>query len=193
MDDSDVPSAGGRPDSGPATPGEWIHALYPLVLALLFSAAIFVVLARFRTQVRELRAYGYLGAFLIGLLGNATILLPGPSLVFTTAMGGILNPFLIGFAAGSGEALGEITGYLGGISGKRIAENHSGYELVCQYVNRYGGWVFLILAALPNPLFDVAGFVAGVVRYPLWKFLLNVWIGKTLKAVVFANAGNIIL
>jgi membrane protein DedA with SNARE-associated domain len=53
--------------------------------------------------------------------------------------------------------------------------------------------MLLFLAAIPNPLFDIAGFVAGVVRYPVWKFLLNVWAGKTIKAILFAALGHRLL
>jgi uncharacterized membrane protein YdjX (TVP38/TMEM64 family) len=60
-------------------------------------------------------------------------------------------------------------------------------------MDRYGGWFFFILAAIPNPLFDVAGIAAGVVRFPIWKFLLSAWAGKTLKAILFAGAGRQLL
>jgi membrane protein YqaA with SNARE-associated domain len=177
----------------PRTPRDWVRALAPFVLALLFSLAITLSITRCRDQVESLKGYGYLGAFVIGFLGNATVILPAPSLAFTAALGGVLNPVLVGFAAGAGEALGEVTGYLAGISGQAIIENRTRYETMRRYMDRYGGWVFFVLAAIPNPLFDIAGIAAGVVRYPLWKFLLSAWAGKTLKAVLFANAGRQLL
>jgi len=39
------------------------------------------------------------------------------------------------------------------------------------------------------PLFDVAGIVAGALGYPLWKFLLIAWPGKSLKYVILVLAG----
>ena len=52
---------------------------------------------------------------------------------------------------------------------------------------------FFVLAVIPNPLFDIAGITAGVIRFPVWKFLLTAWAGKTLKAILFAGAGRHIL
>jgi membrane protein YqaA with SNARE-associated domain len=177
----------------PRTPRDWVRALAPFALAILFSLCIILLIARFQDRVESLKGYGYLGAFVIGFLGNATVILPAPSLAFTAALGGVLNPVLVGLAAGAGEALGEMTGYLAGISGQAIIENRTRYESMRRYMDRYGGGVFFVLAAIPNPLFDIAGIAAGVVRYPLWKFLLSAWAGKTLKAIFFAGAGRQLL
>jgi len=45
------------------------------------------------------------------------------------------------------------------------------------------------MAALPNPFFDVAGVIAGVVRMPLWKFFVAVLLGKVIKSLYVAGAG----
>jgi uncharacterized membrane protein YdjX (TVP38/TMEM64 family) len=86
-----------------------------------------------------------------------------------------------------------MTGYLAGISGNTVVENRTHFAGVQSYMDRYGGWVFFVLAAIPNPFFDVAGITAGVVRFPVWIFLLSVWAGKTLKAIVLAGAGHQLL
>ena len=177
-------------ESEPHAPGDWLRALLPLVLAIFFSVLVVLV---FKEQIEALKGYGYLSAFVIGLLGNATVILPAPSLAFTAALGGVLNLLLVGVAAGAGEALGEMTGYLAGMSGKTIIENRDRFEQVQNYMGRYGGWVFLVLAAIPNPLFDIAGITAGMTRFPVWKFLLSAWVGKTIKALFFAGAGRQLL
>jgi membrane protein YqaA with SNARE-associated domain len=177
----------------PRTPQDWLRNLLPLALAILFSLTVFLLISKFKEQIEALETYGYLGAFIVGFLGNATIILPAPSLAFTAALGGVLNPLLVGVAAGAGEALGEMTGYLAGISGKAIIENRARYEVMQRYMDRYGGWVFFVLAAIPNPLFDVAGIAAGMIHFPIWKFLLYAWAGKTFKAIVFAGAGSRLL
>jgi uncharacterized membrane protein YdjX (TVP38/TMEM64 family) len=57
-------------------------------------------------------------------------------------------------------------------------------------MERRGFATLLVLAAVPNPLFDVAGMAAGMLRYPVGKFLLACWLGKTLKAIVIAYLGS---
>lgn len=177
----------------PRKPIDWVRAMLPLGLALLFSVTIIFLISKYQGQIETLKGYGYLGAFFIGFLGNATVILPAPSLAFTAALGGVLNPILVGVAAGAGEALGEMTGYLAGVSGYAVVENRARYEAAQGYMQRHGAWVFFILAAIPNPFFDIVGIAAGAVRYPVWLFLLSAWGGKTLKAILVAGAGRQLL
>lgn len=53
-------------------------------------------------------------------------------------------------------------------------------------MERYRVGVILFLSIIPNPIFDFMGIAAGAFRYPLKKFLLVVWFGKTLKGVLIA-------
>jgi membrane protein YqaA with SNARE-associated domain len=168
----------------------WIKAALPLTLAILVSVSVIILITALGDHIEDLKGYGYLGAFVIGFLANATVILPAPSMAFTAALGGVLNPLLVGIAAGTGEALGEITGYLAGLSGNAVIENRAFYESVQRYMERYGAWVFFVLAAIPNPLFDIVGIAAGMVRFPIVGFLLSVWVGKTFKAIFVAGAGR---
>ena len=54
--------------------------------------ALTVVLVLNREKIQGLKAYGYPGIFLFSILANATILIPVPGVVFTSAMGAIFNP-----------------------------------------------------------------------------------------------------
>jgi membrane protein DedA with SNARE-associated domain len=175
------------------TTRQWVRAMLPLGSALFFSALVIYLISRYQGEIEELKGYGYLGAFLIGFLGNATVILPAPSLAFTAALGGFLNPILVGVAVGAGEALGEMTGYLAGVSGNVVLENNSHYQAVRRSMQRHGAWVFFVLAAIPNPFFDIAGIAAGAVRFPVWLFLISAWAGQTLKAILLAGAGRQLL
>jgi membrane protein YqaA with SNARE-associated domain len=156
-----------------------------VVLVLGISAAIFV----FREYFAQLAAFGYAGIFLVSLLGNATIIFPAPSLALVFAMGSILNPLLVGLAAGVGEALGELTGYAAGFAGRAVIEDYETYKSLVAWMKRRGSITVLVLSAVPNPFFDLAGIAAGTLRYPVWKFLLFCWLGKTLKTILVALAG----
>jgi len=57
-------------------------------------------------------------------------------------------------------------------------------------MRKYGDVTILVLAFIPNPLFDVAGAIAGILRMPVWKFLIYCVIGKILKMMMFAYAGD---
>jgi len=149
-----------------------------------------VVLVLYREQIQGLKAYGYPGIFLFSILANATILIPIPGVVFTSAMGAIFNPLLVSIFAGAGAALGELSGYLAGFSGQAVVENSDRYEKVVRWMRKYGDVTILVLAFIPNPLFDLAGAVAGVLKMPVWKFLIFCVIGKIFKMMMFAYAGD---
>jgi len=158
-----------------------------LVLLAVITLTIFLILNRDRVQ--ELEALGYPGIFLISLFSNATLILPVPGVLFTSATGAVFNPYWVALAAGCGAALGELTGYVAGFSGQGIIENKQWYARVTEWMKKFGGLTVLLLAFIPNPIFDIAGMVAGALRMPLWKFLLFSWVGKTGKMLVFALGG----
>lgn len=159
------------------------------ILAILVVIGITVYVYSIRDHVKEFAAYGYPGIFLITLLANATVFLPAPGVAVVFAMGGVFNPLGVTFAAGAGGALGELTGYLAGYGGQAAVENAAIYNRILPWVKKYGAWVILVLAAIPNPFFDLAGIAAGITKIPLWKFLLACWIGQTIKMGMFAFAG----
>ena len=159
------------------------------ILAIAVVIGITVYVYSIRDHVKEYATYGYPGIFLIMLLANATVIIPAPGVAVVFAMGSIFNPLGVALAAGTGGAIGELTGYLAGFSGQAVIENTKIYNRISPWVQKYGAWTILILAAFPNPFFDLAGIAAGVTKIPIWKFLIFCWIGQIFKMAMFAYAG----
>lgn len=159
------------------------------IFALLIVLAVTGLIVYFRDRLEQFAAYGYPGVFLVSLAGNATLVLPAPSLAAVFAMGAVLKPVLVGLVAGVGTTIGELTGYLAGFSGRALVENRARYEQITAWMRRNGALTILVLSFIPNPFFDIAGMAAGALKYPLWKFLLFCWVGKTMKTTLFALAG----
>lgn len=159
------------------------------IAALIGVAGVIALAYSLGDHADQFAEYGYPGIFVLSLLANATLVLPVPGVALTFAMGAVFNPFGVALAAGTGAALGELTGYMAGFSGQGIAGNLAFYERMTEWMRRYGGWAVILLAFLPNPFFDLAGAAAGTLKMPVARFLLLVWIGKTLKMLVFALAG----
>lgn len=157
--------------------------------AVIFAIAVTVLVAQLANQIEQLQALGYVGAFLIMLFGNATVVLPVPGLVFVIAMGATLNPWLLGLAAGPGAALGEFTGYLAGHGGITPLEDTAMYQRFDRLMDRYGPLVIFVLSIIPNPFFDIAGLLAGASHMPWWQFLIAALLGKTIQAIALAWAG----
>ncbi len=158
-----------------------------LILLLLLFFSIFLYLNRH--EIQRFESYGYPGIFLVSLLSNSTIIFPLPGVLITSAMGAVFNPFWVAVTAGLGAALGEISGYLAGMAGKFVVEKKDWYDKIMQAMQKYGAWIILVLAIIPNPFFDLAGIAAGVLHVPLWKFLLFCGIGKIIKMLIFSYSG----
>ena len=165
---------------------------YLRLASLLVVIAITVGLFLFRDRLGDLETYknyGYLGAFMVSAITSATIILPIPGIAVIFALGAVLNPIIVGVAGGVGGGLGELTGYLAGYSGRGVVENHKLYERMERWMRRRGSVTIFVLALIPNPFFDLAGFTAGALRFPLWKFLTVCLLGKIPRFVGIAVAG----
>jgi membrane protein YqaA with SNARE-associated domain len=162
------------------------------LLALAAVIAISVYVFSIRDQAAELARYGYPGIFVLSILANATVLLPAPGVLFVFAMGAVFNPIGVALAAGAGSALGELSGYLAGFSGRALIEQAGPYGRLRGRMAQNRGLAYLIiflLAFVPNPLFDLAGITAGALKIPVTQFLFFCWLGKTLKMLLFAYLG----
>jgi len=167
----------------------WTSKPFRLLVVVLVLAISVGILA-LRDRFAELGAVGYFGIFLVSLVGNATVILPAPSLALVFAMGSALSPLLVGLVAGTGEALGELTGYVLGFGGQAFIEDQKIYDRLVGWMERRGDITVFVLSAVPNPFFDLAGIAAGALRYPLWRFLIFCWLGKTLKTTTVAWLGS---
>jgi len=165
------------------------RAQYVRILFVIIVLAITIGIFVFRDRVANLQGYGYLGAFLISLVSSATIILPIPGIALIFALGATYDPYLIGLAAGAGSALGELSGYMAGYSGQAIIGHNKTYQRMEGWMRRRGSIVIFVLSFVPNPLFDLAGAAAGILRYPVWKFLLFCFLGKAPRSILVALAG----
>ncbi len=158
--------------------------------------ALTAYLFTIRDKLQQLEGLGYIGIFLLSIVANATIIIPLPGVILTSAMATIFNPLGVAIAAGSGAALGELTGYLAGFSGQGVVENSQRYGRILEWMKnhrRLTNLAILGLATIPNPFFDLAGMASGALKIPIWRFLLWVWLGKILKMLPFAYAGTPIM
>ncbi|MEX2143493.1 MAG: VTT domain-containing protein [Anaerolineales bacterium] len=167
--------------------GHWMPwRILALVLVVGLSLAILLIP---QDQIEALQGYGYPGIFLLSLAANATIIVPAPAILVVFALGAHLSPLWLGLAAGSGAALGELSGYLAGFSGQAIIEDKPIYQRLAAWMQRFGSITIFVLALVPNPIFDLAGIAAGAARMPVWRFLVSCWLGKVLRMIGIAMVG----
>ena len=160
---------------------------------IILVLAISIILFIYRNEVQKIASFGYGGIFILSLLTNATLILPLPGVVFTSAMGAVFNPFWVAIAAGTGAALGETTGYLAGFSGQIIIDRKEWYETLTKWMRKYGNLTVMMMAIIPNPFFDLAGMAAGMLKLPFYRFLFWCCVGKIIKMMLFAYTGATLL
>jgi uncharacterized membrane protein YdjX (TVP38/TMEM64 family) len=177
-----------QPPSTPSPPSRRrLRVIQFLTVAVIVGASAASIY--FRNRLQELEEYGYLAVFLVGLISNATVILPLPGLAVSTLLGAVFNPWLVGIVGGVGQALGELSGYLVGYSGHTLVDENPTYQRLVGWMRRHGMLTVFVLALIPNPIFDLGGIAAGALRFPVWKFLLSVTAGKVIRNIGFALAG----
>jgi membrane protein YqaA with SNARE-associated domain len=164
------------------------HSRY-LILGIL-SIGCVIAAWMFQQQLSSLQGWGLIGILVINFIGTATLFLPAPAIV-TVFAGGHLYPVpLVALYATLGAVAGDLIGYLLGYSGNRLLEDHNKtFEKIITLFKRYGGVVIFVFAFVPNPLFDAIGLVAGAFRYPPWKYILFLFLGRLLRNLLVAYIG----
>ncbi len=170
------------------------------VVLIVFAAAVLILQQRFK-------GLGYAGIFFVNLASTAIsflfipgLTLAGQALIVSDAKS--LGAFRVGIAGGLGMGLGEITTYVVGSVGRDLAHGRriggpawfrrsvEGVGAGITWLLAHHGSVTLfLLAAIPNPLFEVAGFSAGAVRMSFWRFLVPVMLGKLVRGLALAYLG----
>jgi membrane protein DedA with SNARE-associated domain len=160
---------------------------------LILVVGLTLLIALNGDRVASFGSLGYAGAFLAMLASNATLILPAPGLIIVFALGSSLNPVLVGLCAACGASLGELTGYITGVSGLVVIENTRAAHRIKYWMERNGALTIFTLSIFPNPFFDLAGLMAGAGKMPVWKFLLTAFLGKSIQSTTIALAGALSL
>jgi uncharacterized membrane protein YdjX (TVP38/TMEM64 family) len=139
-----------------------------------------------------INVFGYFGVFLAELVSSSSIFMPIPGFAATIVAATILNPFIVGILAGLGAAIGELTGYLLGLGGRKIVGVRGEFEFVRRLYRRYGLWTIYFFAATPSP-FDVIGILCGLLKIDVRTFFFMTLAGKITSRIMLAITGKEIL
>jgi membrane protein YqaA with SNARE-associated domain len=174
--------------AAPAKPTARIKGLITVALALAVSGFIIYITYRYRGEIQNLGNAGYIGLFVVSILGNATIIIPAPAFVVACAAGIVYGPVSVGIISGLGASLGELTGYYVGYGGAAVIPEGRLYRRLEAFMRQHGMLAIFLLAAIPNPIFDVGGMIAGILKMPVLKFVAAAWLGKAIRLGLMAFA-----
>lgn len=136
--------------------------------------------------------FGYLGIFLISLIGAVSIVYPVPYTIVILLMGGILNPFFVAIAGGFGSAIGELFGYAMGYYGRALVseERQRKMNYMVKVFDRYGPLAIFAFALTPLPD-DLLFIPLGIMRYKLIKAFIPCLLGKLSMCFILAYGGQL--
>jgi membrane protein YqaA with SNARE-associated domain len=166
------------------------RSLLQVVLTLGALGALSALFLFVPIDYQKVGDWGYLGIFIVVFIATASFILPIPYLLIVARAGIFLDPWLLAGVAGLAAALGEMTGYLVGVTGSNLIARGKWYCKAEHWLSAYGFWCIAVFSFIPNPFFDAIGFAAGILRYSIWRFMVACFIGKGLKFLLAAFAGD---
>jgi membrane protein DedA with SNARE-associated domain len=169
------------------------------IVGVILTVLMFVAIIYFDEQINEMKEWGYIGAFIISILGGSTIIIPVPGLAVMVALASAMkDPWhvaLLGFAGVAGEMIGAVLIYMTGHgAGKAISSNKHGavqkaYDKMLNFIRRRGGWALFAVAAIINPFYYPAAFACGALRMEIKKYLIISLLGKIIKVMSVVYIG----
>ncbi|MCS7363814.1 MAG: VTT domain-containing protein [archaeon GB-1867-035] len=137
--------------------------------------------------------HGYLGAFIVSVLGNLIPFIPIPYLVAIFYMAAYLpvEPVILGIISGIGGTVGKVIVYIFSFgSGKLIGEEKE-YRIarLRQLLDKYGALAVFVFTITPSPD-DIVIIPLGLIRYSFFKFLIACLAGKIALSMFIAVFGK---
>jgi len=137
--------------------------------------------------------YGYLGVFFISLIGSMSVFVPIPYTIIIFTMGGIstFEPIWIAVAAGLGSSVGEFSGYLIGVGGRKVISDkyRKKMDFLMKLFKKYGPIAIFVFALTPLPD-DLLFIPLGVMRYSLLRAFIPALLGKFFSNLIIAYSGR---
>ncbi len=166
--------------------------LFALQLAVLVVATGLSISAiPFAPQIHAYTGPAYVALLILSISSGALFMVPGFGwagiAAFAVALGNPWGPALVGT---TGQAIGELVAYLLGATASPWIRGQRHYARIEPWVRRRGLLAIFVIAATPNPVFDLAGAIAGAARLGWWRFFLASWAGRLIKNIGFALLGT---
>lgn len=160
---------------------EWKNWKFKNTALVIFSLAVFLFFAEtpfIKNVIQFIGAFGYIGAFFVGIL-FVSVFTVGPASIVLFQLADKLNPLGVALAAGTGGMFGDYL-ILRFLKDKVFEElkplymDHGGRPLKKLFKTPYFAWAIPILGAIliMSPLPDEVGLgLMGISKMKTWKLL----------------------
>jgi len=175
----------------------------------LFMTIVFIAIALiYPPFFDQLRAWGYIGLFIISLIGSSAAIIPVPGLAVQFTLGATMpppfgwqlwaGPIVVGVVGAVAETIGSFTIYMTGVGGgaslnenakKSVGRWARVYNWIMRLMKRYSFLAVFLVSVVPNPFFYPVALAAGAANIGKRKFIFFVLLGKIIKCCFIAYLG----
>ena len=153
----------------------WFSIMGVVVVALISAALLW----RLMIQGEALGRLGLAGVFAAAMLSHLTVIARDMFVPLFLPLAPLYHPVVLGSAAGTGAAIGEVTTYFLGWGVAESMETMSEAEdKIARWIQRYGLWAVLLVALTPLPDTPIV-MLAGSRRLPFRRLLAVEVAGKS--------------
>jgi uncharacterized membrane protein YdjX (TVP38/TMEM64 family) len=184
------------PPAAAASPRRYGRLIALLIVALGLNLLVLAIPQSWIEGLRNYGAWGYLAAFGITALANASVVVPVPYPGLIALLASVMNDVVgVAIAGAAGSTVGETTAFFVGRAGRGVVENTRFYRRLHRELRTpLRAWIVLfLLSAPPNPFFDVAGLTAGSLGVSFPIFFTATFAGRIIKLLFFAGLGQTLL
>ncbi|MCW4050199.1 MAG: VTT domain-containing protein [Candidatus Bathyarchaeota archaeon] len=168
------------------------QAVISIVGVVAVALLSFSLLWRLMVQGESLGQLGLIGVFIASMLSHLTVVARDMFIPLFLPLASVYHPIILGSAAGTGAAIGEVTTYfLGWGVAESIEEMSDSEDKIAKWINKYGLWAVLLVALTPLPDTPII-ILAGSRKLPFQKLLAIEVMGKSALYSVAAVVGGMV-
>ena len=160
-------------------------AIQVISLAVVLTVAIAAI--PLSESLEDNPTPSYFALFITAVVSGALFMLPGFGWAAIGAFAITFDTwFLPALIGTTGQVLGELYSYFLGYTGSRWIKQNRWYVRLHKFMQRHGFLTITVLAATPNPIFDLTGAVAGALGLGWHRFYIASWLGRFIKNILIA-------
>jgi len=140
----------------------------------------------------DLGQLGIIGVLIAALLSHLTVVARDMFIPLLLPLASVYHPILLGVAAGTGAAIGEVTTYfLGWGVAESVTSFSESEDKIAVWINKYGLWAVLLVALTPLPDTPIV-ILAGSRKLPFVRLTIVEILGKSTLYSVGAFMGGLV-
>ena len=168
------------------------RAIYSIIGVIVVAIISGMLLWKLMIQGDSLGQLGLVGVLIAAMLSHLTVVARDMFIPLFLPLASEYHPVVLGTAAGTGAAIGEVTTYfLGWGVAEGLQELSETEDKIAHWINKYGLWAVLLVALTPLPDTPII-ILAGSRKLPFSKLATVELVGKSALYSVGAFMGGMI-